>query len=161
MSCEKPQSRTEIVVANRAHLTPHTAYYNNFFLLRIPVTVNGQPAQVGWSSGEELTLSCRYPNLSLPLHSIRAFLQEVVKNHGVSQVGDVCCEQVPLFVPFLLLLLSSHTPLNTSIWSAQFLFPRNPPCASVRILSSANSPSLLVKHLVNTFATQLPSAIPL
>ena len=65
------------------------------------------------------------------------------------------------YVPFLLLLLSSHTPLNASIWSAQFLFPQNPPCASVRILSSANSPSLLVKHLVNTFATQLPSAIPL
>ena len=97
MSCEKPPSRTEIVVANQARLTPHTVYYNNLFLLRIPVTVNGQPAQVGWSSGGELTLSCRYPNLSLHLHSIRASLQEVVKNHGVSRVGDVCCEQVPLF----------------------------------------------------------------
>ena len=97
MSCEKPQSRTEIVVANQARLIPHTAYYNNFFLLRTPVTVNGQPAQVGWSSEGELTLSCRYPNLNLPLHSIRASLQEVVKNHGVSRVGDVCCEQVPLF----------------------------------------------------------------
>ena len=96
MSCAKPPSRTQII-PSKLRLTPHTAYYSSFFLLRTPVTVNGQPAQVGWSSGGELTLSCRYPNLSLPLHSIRASLQEVVKNHGVSRVGDVCCEQVPLF----------------------------------------------------------------
>ena len=96
MSSEEPLSRTEIV-PSKLRLTPHTAYYNNFFLLRTSVTVNGQPAQVGWSSGGELTLSCRYPNLSLPLHSIRASLEEVVKTHGVSRVGDACVEQVPLF----------------------------------------------------------------
>ena len=67
------------------------------FLLRTPVTVNGQPAQLEWSSEGELTLSCCYPKLSLPLHSTRASLREVMKNHGVSRVGDVCCEQVPLF----------------------------------------------------------------
>ena len=96
MSCEKPPSRTEII-PSKLRLTPHTAYYNNFFLLRTPVTVNGQPAQVGCSSEGELTLSCRYPNLSLPLHSIRTALEELVKTHVVTRVGDVCCEQVPLF----------------------------------------------------------------
>ena len=96
MSSEKPPSRTQIITS-KLRLNPHTAYYSSFFLLRTPVTVNGQPAQLGWSSDGELTLSCRYPNLSLPLHSIRASLQEVVKNHGVSRVGDVCCEQLPLF----------------------------------------------------------------
>ena len=96
MSSKEPPSHTQIT-QSPIRLTPHTAYYNNFFLLRTPVTVNGQPAQVGSSSGGELTLSCRYPNLSLSLHSVRASLQEVVKNHGVSRVGDVCCEQVPLF----------------------------------------------------------------
>ena len=96
MSCEKPPSCTQII-PSKLRLTTHTAYYSSFFLLRTAVAVNGQPAQLEWSSGGELTLSCRYPNLSLPLHSIRASLQEVVKNHGVSRVGDVCCEQVPLF----------------------------------------------------------------
>ena len=96
MSCEKPPSRSRIV-SSQLRLTPHTVYYSCFFLLRTPVIVNGQPAQVGCSSEGELTLSCRYPNLSLPLHSIRTSLQEVIKNHGVSRVGDVCCEQVPLF----------------------------------------------------------------
>ena len=96
MSSKQPPSHTQ-TIPSPIRLTPHTAYYNNFFLLRTPVTVNGQPAQVGWSSRGELTLNCRYPNLSLSLHSIRATLEEVVKTHGVSRVGDVCCEQVPLF----------------------------------------------------------------
>ena len=96
MSSEKPASRTQIL-PSQLRLTPHTAYYSSFFLLRTPVTVNGQPAQIECSSGGELTLSCRYPNLSLPLHSIQASLKKVVKTHGVSRVGDVCCEQVPLF----------------------------------------------------------------
>ena len=96
MSCEKPPSRAQIITS-KLRLTPHTAYYSSLFLLRTPVTVNGQPAQLEWSSGGELTLSCRYPKLTLPLHSIRASLQEVVKYHGVFRVGDVCCEQVPLF----------------------------------------------------------------
>ena len=96
MSCEKPPSHTQ-TIPSPIGLTPHTVYYNSFFFLRTPVTVNGQPAQVGCSSRGELTLSCRYPNLSLPLHSMRATLEELVKTHGVSQVSDVCCEQVPLF----------------------------------------------------------------
>ena len=99
MSSKEPPSQTHIT-PSPIRLTPHTAYYNNFFLLRTPVTVNGQPAQVRSSSGGELTLSCRYPNLSLSLHSVQASLEEVVKNHGVSRVGDVCCEQVPLFPVF-------------------------------------------------------------
>ena len=96
MSCKEPPSHTQ-TIPSPIRLTPHTAYYSNFFLLRTPVTVNGQPVQVGWSSGGELTLSCRYPHLSLPLHSIQVSLEEVVKTHGVSRVGGVCCEQVPLF----------------------------------------------------------------
>ena len=96
MSSEKPPSHTQIL-PSQLRLTPHTAYYSSFFLLRTLVTVNGQPAQIGCSSGGELTLSCRYPNLSLPLHSIQASLKKVVKTHGVSRVGDVCCEQAPLF----------------------------------------------------------------
>jgi len=37
------------------------------------------------------------PVLTLPLHSMRASLEEVVKIHGVSRVGDIHCEEVPLF----------------------------------------------------------------
>ena len=88
--------RTQIPKPASPHPS-HSVLQQLFFLLRTPVTVNGQPAQVGCSNGGELTLSCRYPNLSLSLHSIRATLEEVVKTHGVSRVGDVCCEQVPLF----------------------------------------------------------------
>ena len=78
-------------------LTTHTTYYSSFFLLRTPVTINGQPAQVWCSDDGELTLNWCYPSLSLPLHSIRAFLEKVVKTHGVSRVGDIHCEEVPLF----------------------------------------------------------------
>ena len=96
MSFEEPQCCTKIL-PSQLRPTAHTTYYSSFFLLRTPVTINGQPAQVGFSSDGELTLSCRYPSLSLPLHSIRASLEEVVKTHGVSQVGDIHCEEVPLF----------------------------------------------------------------
>ena len=85
------------ILPSQLRLTAHTTYYSSFFLLRTPVTINGQPAQVGCSSEGELTLSCRYPSLSLPLHSIQASLEEVVKTCGVSRVGDVHCEEVPLF----------------------------------------------------------------
>ena len=96
MTSEEPLSSTKIL-PSPLRLTPHTTYYSSFFLLRTPVTINGQPAQVGCSSQGELTLSCRYPSLSLPLHSIRASLEEVVKTRGISRVGDVHCEEVPLF----------------------------------------------------------------
>ena len=96
MSSEKPLSRSQIP-PSQLRLTPHTTYYSSFFLLRISVIANGQPAQFDYSSGGELTLSCRYPSLSLPIHSIRAYLEEVVKIHGISHVGAICCEQVPLF----------------------------------------------------------------
>ena len=96
MSSEEPLSSTKIF-PTPLRLTTHTTYYSSFFLLRTPVTISGQPAQVGCSSEGELTLSCRYPSLSLPLHSIRASLEGVVKTRGVSRVGDVHCEEVPLF----------------------------------------------------------------
>jgi len=96
MSSEEPLCHTK-TFPSPLRLATHTTYYSSFFLLRTPVTINGQPAQVGCSSDGELTLSCRYPSLSLPLHSIRASLEEVVKIHGVSRVGDIHCEEVPLF----------------------------------------------------------------
>ena len=96
MSSEEPLCRTKIL-PNQLRLTAHTTYYSSFFLLRMQITVNSQPTQVGWSSVGELTLSCRYPSLSLPLQSIRASLEEVVKTSGVSRVGDILCEEVPLF----------------------------------------------------------------
>jgi len=96
MTTEEQLSSTK-TFPSPLQLTTHTTYYSSFFLLRTPVTINGQPAQVGCSSDGELTLSCRYPSLSLPLHSIRASLEEVVKTHGISRVGDIHCEEVPLF----------------------------------------------------------------
>ena len=96
MSSEKPPSCTKIL-PSQLRLIPHTTYYSNFFLLRTAVIANGQPAQIGCSSEGELTLSCRYPHLSLPLNSVQVSLDEVVKNYGGSQVGKVCCEEVPLF----------------------------------------------------------------
>jgi len=96
MTTEEAMSSTKIF-PSPLRLTTHNTYYSSFFLLRTPVTINGQSAQVGCSSEGELTLSCRYPSLSLPLHSIRASLEEVVKTRGVSRVGDIHCEEVPLF----------------------------------------------------------------
>ena len=146
MSCGKPPSRTEIV-PSKLCLTPHTVYYSSFFLLRTPVTVNGQPAQVEWSSEGEPTLSCRYPNLSLPLHSIRATLEEVVKTHGVSRVGNVCCEQAPLFpVSFsseynLRKFLHHRDTVQQQLGS---LFPKLP--TSVKLQLFLVSPDAVVKN---------------
>ena len=96
MSSEVQSSPTKIL-PSQLRPTAHTTYYSSFFLLRTPVTINGQPAQVWCSDDGELTLNCRYPSLSLPLHSIRVSLEGVLKTRGVSRVGDAYCEEVPLF----------------------------------------------------------------
>ena len=98
------------------------------------------------TDSDKLLLHTIYPHLpkALPPYSIIRFTH--IKK------GQVCSSS---------LLLSLQTPLSISIWSEQLLFARNPPCASVSILSSAYSPNCLVSTLVKTLATQLPRVIPL
>ena len=80
----------------QVRFTPHTTYYNNFFLLRMPVTINGQLAQVGCSGNEELTLNCRYPSINISLSVVSDKLEGILRKYGVSQVVNFWCEEVLL-----------------------------------------------------------------
>ena len=77
--------------------TPHTTYHNSFFLLRIPVTVSGHLAEIGYSQSSELTLNSHCPSLSVSFHSISTNLKTVLMKYGVSHVGTFWYEHVPLF----------------------------------------------------------------
>ena len=85
------------ILPSQLRFTPYTTYYSSFFLLRTPVTISGQPAEIGYSQSSELTLNSRYPNLGVTFRSISSNLETVLKKYGVSHVSSFWCEQVPLF----------------------------------------------------------------
>jgi len=62
----------------------------------MPVTINGQLAQVGYSGNEELTLNCRYPSISISLSAVSDRLESILRMYGVSQVVNFWCEEVLL-----------------------------------------------------------------
>ncbi len=82
---------------NRLRFSPYSTYYGSFFLLRASVTICGQQAVIEYSTSGELTLNCRNPSLSVPLPSISAKVEDIIKKYGVSHVGNFFCEDVPLY----------------------------------------------------------------
>ena len=92
MSQERP-----LTIPCPIRFTPYTTYYNSFFLLRTPVTISGQLAEIGYSQSSELTLNSRYSNLSVTFRSISSNIETALKKYGVSHVSSFWCEQVPLF----------------------------------------------------------------
>ena len=90
------------ICPSKLHFPTHTTYYSSFFLLRLPLTINGQPAEVGCSADNELTLNCRYVSPSVAVGgftftSISSQLEELMKKYGVFEVPHIYCEEVPLF----------------------------------------------------------------
>ena len=100
MSGETTQQRVQLHPA-QLRCTTLTTYYNNLFLLRTPIAINGQLAEIGCSMGTgtcELTLNCRYPSVRIAMDSISAELIPILKKTGVHEVTNFWCDgEVPLF----------------------------------------------------------------
>lgn len=75
----------------------HTTYYNSFFLLRTPVVINGQQATVGSDEKGWLTLNCRYPAVGVTFDSLITDINVILQTHGMENVTNYWCEEVPLF----------------------------------------------------------------
>ena len=80
--------------------TPRTTYYSSFFVLRTHVTIDGEPTEIDLSLSSELTLKSRNSQHSVPFCTIHADLEAVLRENGVSNVGNVFCEDAPLYQVF-------------------------------------------------------------
>jgi len=78
----------------------HTCYYNDFFLLKMPVEVNGKRAQVKLNNKGSPVLSyCSRmgKNIDLPLSLISQRVAKVLMKHGVYHVDTFYYYDVPMF----------------------------------------------------------------
>ena len=87
--------------------SPHTTYYQSFFILRVPLVINDQPAQISSDDGH-LTISCWYSSVTITFDTLTTEVNAVVKKYGLEGVSNYWCEDVPLFE----LKLSSHENLK-------------------------------------------------
>ena len=78
------------------NFSPHTGYHQSFFILKTPLSINGDPVQITTENGY-LTLSCRNPPVSITFDSFVTEVDAVVKNYGLEGVSNYWCEEVPLF----------------------------------------------------------------
>ena len=90
MAVSDPSDLTQL------RLSPHTTYHRNFFLLRVHLTINDQPAQIS-SDGGHLTIGSRYPPVSITFDSLTTEVETIVQNYGLKGVSNYWCEDVPLF----------------------------------------------------------------
>ena len=74
-----------------------TSYHLSFFLLRVPLSIGGQPAQITVSDDGHLVIACRYPPVSITFDSLTTEVDTIVKEYGVEGVSNYWCEDVPLF----------------------------------------------------------------
>ena len=81
---------------SQLNFSPHTGYHLTFFVLKTPLMMNGQPAQITSDDGY-LTLSCRYPPVSITFDSLITEVDAVVKKYGLEGVSNYWCEEAPLF----------------------------------------------------------------
>ena len=88
--------------------SPYTTFYQSFFLLRVPLSIGSQPAQITISGNGHLTIGCRYPAVSITFDSLTSEVDTIVKKYGVEGVSNYWCEDVALFE----LRLSSHDNLK-------------------------------------------------
>ncbi len=98
-SLQQPRREYQLAMSllpNELRLTPHSTYYSRFFLLRISVTICGQPAFINFDSGD-LTLNCRLSYVSVAFPTISAQLEDILKKFGVLKVGNFYCEDFPLY----------------------------------------------------------------
>ena len=85
-----------------------TSLYNKFFLLRLKVVINEQPAQLEADRNGWLTLNCRQPKVGVTFESLLTDVNEILQQHGLHGVSSYWCDEVPLFE----LKISSHDDLK-------------------------------------------------
>ena len=108
MAVSDPSDLTQL------RLSPHTTYHRNFFVLRVHLTINDQPAQIS-SDGGHLTIGSRYPPVSITFDSLTTEVETIVQNYGLKGVSNYWCEDVPLFE----LKVPSHEDLKRLLRSEE------------------------------------------
>ena len=74
-----------------------TTYHQSLFLLRAPLIISGQPAQITSDKGH-LIVGSRYPAVSITFDSLTTEVDTIVKKYGAEGVSNYWCEDnVPLF----------------------------------------------------------------
>ena len=74
-----------------------TSFKSAFFLLRVPIIINGQPATIGCSEGMLTLNSHSHPSLSITFDALFTDVSAVVRKHGIAHITNNWCEDVPLF----------------------------------------------------------------
>ena len=92
-----PSAITMALDPAKLKLNPHQSYTNGFFLLRVPLIINGQPAEIGYNDKRMLTLNCRHPSIGITFDSLFNDVSVIMKKYGLSGITNYWCEDVPLF----------------------------------------------------------------
>lgn len=103
-----PSDPNELVTKLKSSIRRSTSLYNKFFLLRLEVAINGQPAHVGADRKGWLTLNCRHPKVGVTFESLLTDVNEILQQHDLHGVSNYWCDEVPLFE----LKISSHDDLK-------------------------------------------------
>ena len=92
---EQATHAKSIDAATSVELNVHSSCYNDFFLLRTPITINGRPAVIKVVNGEPVL---RISAISVKLSAIlQQAVAPVASKHGVYQVDNFYYEQVALY----------------------------------------------------------------
>lgn len=67
----------------------YCTFYNDLFILKTVVTINGQPAEIDFSKCGEIALKCRYPEYCLPFGEASSQLGGLLRKYGVCQVSSI------------------------------------------------------------------------
>lgn len=79
-------------------LRPHTTFYNNFFLWRTDIRVNGHNIQVGLNKDEEIVLQISEPQLEIPFNWLVQCVRKILQSHQLPEVTRYWYEKAPLFL---------------------------------------------------------------
>lgn len=73
----------------------HSTFYNDLFVLKTTITLNGQPAELEISKNGEIMIRCRYPELCFSFTEASMHLWKALKEYGVCQVSNIWYEATP------------------------------------------------------------------
>ena len=75
----------------------HSCYYNDFFLLRTPIAINGTPAEVKIDPSGTSRIRHSESGIDYPLSKLSYGVAPLVRKHGVYHIDTFYHEQVALF----------------------------------------------------------------
>ena len=81
---------------NLTQLKTFTSVTNAFFLLRVPLTISGQPVTIGSSKGMLTLTDSKYPCRNITFDTLFKCVSAVAKKYGIS-VTNSWCDDAPLF----------------------------------------------------------------